>query len=78
MQLIEVRHDGLGTAELDGTRMEVNLSLLDAPAMGEYVIIHAGFAIEKLNEKEAKERMALFAEIEQLNEPDSPKSGWPA
>jgi len=63
MKLIEVREDGTGIADLDGARSEVNLSLLDQPKVGNYVIVHAGFAIERLDEKEANERIALFEEM---------------
>lgn len=63
MKLIEVRDDGTGVADLDGARSEVTLTLLEKPAIGDYVIIHAGFAIEKLDEKEANERIAIFQEI---------------
>jgi len=63
MKLVELRDDGTGVADLDGARSEVSLALLENPALGDYVIIHAGFAIEKLDEKEAIERIKLFDEI---------------
>lgn len=63
MKLIEVRKNGTGIADLDGARSEVNLTLLENPMLNDYVIIHAGFAIERLDEKEAKERIKLFEEI---------------
>ena len=63
MQLVEVREDGTGVAELDGARHDVDLSLVEEAAVGEYVIIHTGFAIEKLDQQEADARLALFAEL---------------
>jgi len=63
MQLIDVRDDGSGTGDLDGTRHEVDLSLVDTPAAGDYVIVHAGYAIEKLDEAEANERLRMFEEL---------------
>lgn len=61
MELIKV--DGeFGTAELEQTRYDVNLSLIDGAEVGEYVIVHAGFAIEKLDREEAEARLCLFAE----------------
>ncbi len=63
MKLIEVRDDGTGVADIDGAQSEVNLSLLEKAVKGDYVIVHAGFAIEKLDEKEANERIALFQQI---------------
>ena len=53
----------VGTVELDGSRREANLSLLTNPKVGEYVIVHAGFAIEKLDEQDANERIAMFDEL---------------
>ncbi|MBN1770925.1 MAG: HypC/HybG/HupF family hydrogenase formation chaperone [Deltaproteobacteria bacterium] len=62
MQLTEVRDDGAaGVAEVEGARYDVNLSLIDDPRVGDYVIIHAGFAIERLDVNEANERLELFA-----------------
>ena len=61
MQLTEVR-DATGVAELDGARYDVNLSLVESPQVGDYVIVHAGFAIEKLDVAEAEARLQLFAE----------------
>ncbi len=46
----------------DGTKRKVNISLVDV-GVGKYVLVHAGFAIEVLNEKEAKETLDLFREM---------------
>ncbi len=62
MCLVEVRAPGSGVAELDGARYDVNLSLVEEPAVGDYLIVHAGFAIEKLDREEADARLALFKE----------------
>jgi hydrogenase expression/formation protein HypC len=46
----------------DGTTREVNVALVDVK-VGEYVIVHAGFAIEVLDEAEAKETLRLWSEL---------------
>ena len=46
----------------DGTKRKANVSLVDVKT-GDYVLVHAGFAIEVLNEKEAKETLDLFREM---------------
>ncbi len=46
----------------DGTVREVNVSLVDAPA-GEFIIVHAGFAIEVLNRDEAEKTLAVWREL---------------
>ena len=43
---------------------EVRLSLLPEVRIGEYVIVHAGYAIQILNEKEAQETLQLFADFQ--------------
>lgn len=46
----------------DGTKRTVNISLVDVN-IGDYVLVHAGFAIEKLNKIEAKKTLDLFREM---------------
>jgi len=61
-RVVEINGD---TAKADfgaGTMREVNVSLVDAK-VGEYVIVHAGYAIEVLNQKAAEETLALWNEI---------------
>ena len=63
MKLIEIRPDGTGVAELDGSRHDVNLTLVPAAEVGSYLIVHAGFAIERMNEHEANTILSVFAEL---------------
>ena len=52
-------------AEVDfgeGVLREVNISLVD-PTVGDYVLVHAGYAIQKMDEKDALETLALWKEI---------------
>ena len=51
----------------DGTKRKVNISLVDIN-IGDYALVHAGFAIEKLNKKEAKETLAIFREMLSIEE----------
>ena len=46
----------------DGVTREVNISLVEADK-GEYVIVHAGFAIQKMDENEAKRTLELWNEM---------------
>jgi len=56
---------GAGWAEADigGVVTRVCIALVDAVAVGDYLIVHAGFAITRLNVVEAELTLALFAEI---------------
>jgi hydrogenase expression/formation protein HypC len=49
----------------DGTRRQVNISIIDAK-VGQYIIVHAGFAIEILDEEAAKETLKLWDEMLRL------------
>ncbi|MCE5311628.1 MAG: HypC/HybG/HupF family hydrogenase formation chaperone [Nitrospiraceae bacterium] len=53
-----------------GARKEINLILMpEQPAVGDFVLVHAGFAIQKIDEQAAIETLALFNEIaEKMNE----------
>ena len=46
----------------DGTKRKANITLVEVK-IGEYVLVHAGFAIQVLDEKEAKETLDLFREM---------------
>jgi len=52
----------MGTVELGGIEREVSLALVDA-GVGDYVIVHVGIAISRLDEDEAKRTLALFEEL---------------
>lgn len=53
----------VATAVLSGTTRPVYLDVLDEEIqVGDYVIVHAGFAIHKIDEKEARETLRLFQE----------------
>lgn len=60
MLLIETTEDGRGVVDLDGARYDVDLALLEDAAVGDYVIVHAGYAIERLDREEADQRLELF------------------
>jgi hydrogenase expression/formation protein HypC len=65
MKLIKIKGNK-GEVELSGVRKEISLDLLDSVKVGDYLIVHAGFAIEKLNEGEAKKTLEIWKEIEDI------------
>jgi len=62
MRVVEKEGD-MGVVELGGVRRRVSLQLLDDVEVGDYVIVHAGFAIEKLDEETARETLELFESL---------------
>jgi hydrogenase expression/formation protein HypC len=51
-----------GIVENKGIKLKVELVLIDNPRIGDWVIVHAGFAITKLTEQEAQETLELLKE----------------
>lgn len=49
--------------DLGGVRKEVSLALVEDVAVGDYVIVHVGYALNKLDPEEAARTLALFAEM---------------
>jgi hydrogenase expression/formation protein HypC len=62
MRLVE-RDQLQGTAELDGVRRRVGLLLCPEARAGDYVLVHAGYAIGTVDEQEAERTLALIAEV---------------
>lgn len=62
MKIIKI--DGkMGVVESMGVERKVALHLLPEVKIGDWVIVHAGYAIQLLNEEEAKETLKLFQEV---------------
>jgi len=61
-RLIEI-NGSTGKVELGGMSRQVGLQLIDAPAVGDYVLVHAGFAIQKVDRKEAQETLRLLEQV---------------
>ncbi len=59
VKIINVKNNS-GLCEINNIKKEINLSLLTEVKTGDYVILHAGFAIQKLDENEALEILDLF------------------
>lgn len=65
MTVVELGRDdpGEGVVELEGVRRTVRLDLVEDPRLGDVVIVHAGYAIERLDPQEAAARRALFQDL---------------
>ncbi|MBS97219.1 MAG: HypC/HybG/HupF family hydrogenase formation chaperone [Oceanospirillaceae bacterium] len=53
-------------ADIGGVRKEINIALVDDLQVGDYVILHVGYALNKLDPEEAAKTLALFEELGQL------------
>lgn len=54
-----------GTVDFGGVRQKVRIDLISDLEVGDYVIVHTGFAIEKLEEEDALETLKLWEELSQ-------------
>jgi len=54
---------GVAKVEVGGVRRNVNIALLDAVRAGDYVLIHVGFALSKVDEHEATKTLRLLEEL---------------
>jgi hydrogenase expression/formation protein HypC len=59
---------GNAIVNLGGVQKEISLALIDDAVVGEYVIVHVGYALQKLDQEEAERTLAMFAEMGQLDE----------
>jgi len=55
--------EGLGLVELGGVVREASFMLLPDVQVGDYVLLHAGYALQKMDEAEAEETLRLLAEM---------------
>ena len=60
-RVVELRSDALGVIDLGGVRKEISLALVENVAVGDYVIVHVGYALQKLDPDEAEKTLELFA-----------------
>lgn len=61
-QIVE-REDMVATVDVGGVRRQVSMMLLPEAQIGDYVLIHAGFAMQQIDEEEAKLTWSLLQEM---------------
>ena len=64
-----------GVVPLSGVSRAVDLSLIDNPQPGDFVLMHAGFAIERVDEAEAQRTLTLFREMLTQDPPEKNPGG---
>jgi len=69
-QVVELRDGDNALVDLAGVKKEISLSLVENVAVGDYVIVHVGYALNKLDPEEAAKTLALFSELGQMDARD--------
>jgi hydrogenase expression/formation protein HypC len=65
--------DSMGTVDMVGVQKKVSLILLEGAQVGDYIIVHAGFGIHKIDEEVAMESLKILREAATLLDDDSPQ-----
>jgi hydrogenase expression/formation protein HypC len=63
VKIVEICNESTAIIDANGVKREVNVAFIDSPEIGDYVLVHAGFAIKKWTAEEAKEFFELMKEI---------------
>ena len=63
VRVVELLGDSMAVVDLDGIRKEISLALVDGVVVGDYVILHVGYALSRLDPAEAERTLALFAAV---------------
>jgi hydrogenase expression/formation protein HypC len=63
VKVIELRAADQALVDVGGVRKEIDVSLVEGVQTGDYVILHVGFAINRLDEAEAQKTLALLREM---------------
>ena len=61
-KILSIAKDHVASVDFGGVTRSIQLDLTPDATIGEYVIVHAGYAIQKVSEKEAQETLAIFKE----------------
>ncbi len=64
--------DERAVVDLSGVQLEISLALVDGVEVGDYVIVHVGYALSRIDPEEARRTLDLFAEIAAHSEGDGP------
>jgi len=63
-KVITIDENNFAVIEIGGVTREVSLDIMDEPVgVGDYVLCHAGFAIRKVDDEDARERLDMLREV---------------
>ncbi len=63
-RIVLLLEKGRAMIDIGDVQKEISLELLDDVAVGDYVVVHVGYALSRLDEAEAQKTLALFAELD--------------
>ncbi len=63
VKIVEIKNEQMAIVDADGIKRDVNIAFIEEPKVGDYVLVHAGFAIRKWSQEDAKEFFELVKGI---------------
>ena len=63
VRVVELLDEAMAIVDLGGIRKEISLALVDGVQVGDFVILHVGYALSRLDPEEAERTLALFADV---------------
>ena len=66
VEVVEILDSDMAIADIGGVRKEINVALIEDLTVGDYVILHVGYALNKIDPEEARKTLELFAELGEL------------
>lgn len=61
--IIKIKNKSVAVIDFNGIKKNVSIEMINEPKIGDYVLVHAGFAIDKIESSEAQERIAIYKEL---------------
>ncbi|KAF2990235.1 Hydrogenase-2 operon protein HybG [Methylocystis sp. MJC1] len=68
MRVTELLPDQMAKVSLDGVSKSISIALVDDVSVGDYVILHVGFALSKVDAEEAERTLAMIRDFAGMNE----------
>lgn len=62
-KILSIGQDQMAVVDFGGVSREISLAFLDSPAVDDYVIVHAGFALHKITPEEAEVTLSLIRQV---------------
>uniref|UniRef100_Q07S88 Hydrogenase maturation factor HypC n=1 Tax=Rhodopseudomonas palustris (strain BisA53) TaxID=316055 RepID=Q07S88_RHOP5 len=62
-EIIELLPEQMAKVSLDGVSKQVSVALIENPQLGDYVVLHVGFALARIDTEEARRTLALLDEL---------------
>ena len=77
-KIVSLEADAMAVVSFEGVKKRISLALVDDAAVGDYVLIHVGFALHKVSPEDAERTLALMAEAGILSDEIGEMAGPPS